>query len=288
VKSAYLIICAILLSFAPSGFAQYDAHGWEFNGGYAAQFDRANIYADLQPAGQYFQTAGGAFWNGGYEFTAQWIKQFYPRSAPHPAPDSLKVTVKLLNPEPFSKVFVSIAYEGDHAALFPPYCVMNLDTSWQTISIPTYHMVEEVIYVSLVFSPCLQDSGYIMFKMLAKNLAMVYGDSAIVIDSMTGAVTGLAPGREPLAPSSSELMQNYPNPFNPSTTVPYALREAGDVDLRVFDLLGREVAVLERGHVPAGTHHASFDGSHLPSGAYCAVLKVDGRPAGVRKLLLVK
>jgi len=79
----------------------------------------------------------------------------------------------------------------------------------------------------------------------------------------------------------------FPNPFNPSTTMVYDLPKAGRVGLRVFDLLGREVAVLTDGFVEAGTHRVTFDGSALASGIYFARLDA-GAFSQTKKLMLLK
>ena len=69
-------------------------------------------------------------------------------------------------------------------------------------------------------------------------------------------------------PSSFALDQNFPNPFNPSTTFQFALPRTERVSVRVFDLLGREVATVFSGELDAGVHRRQWDGSALPSGVY--------------------
>lgn len=69
-------------------------------------------------------------------------------------------------------------------------------------------------------------------------------------------------------PRSLTLQQNYPNPFNPSTNIRFNLPGASDVQLEVYDLLGRNVATLVNGTLPAGQHEVSFDASDLTSGLY--------------------
>lgn len=64
------------------------------------------------------------------------------------------------------------------------------------------------------------------------------------------------------------LGANYPNPFNPTTTVPFSLAEAGPVSIKVYDLLGREVAVLVEGAMAAGVHEVTFDAGALSTGVY--------------------
>ena len=69
-------------------------------------------------------------------------------------------------------------------------------------------------------------------------------------------------------PESFTLEAAYPNPFNPSTFVTVSVPAAQDIDVRAYDGLGREVAVLHSGLLPAGSHVLQFEGSHLTSGTY--------------------
>ncbi|MBI3110713.1 MAG: T9SS type A sorting domain-containing protein [Ignavibacteriales bacterium] len=69
-------------------------------------------------------------------------------------------------------------------------------------------------------------------------------------------------------PESFVLNQNFPNPFNPSTTITYQIPHDGSVSLRVFNVLGKEVALLVEGTHQAGEHRVRFDASALTSGAY--------------------
>ena len=69
-------------------------------------------------------------------------------------------------------------------------------------------------------------------------------------------------------------MQNYPNPCNPGTTIQFTLAKICNVDLKVYDMLGREVAVLVNEKKDAGVHEVTFDGSGLSSGVYFYRLQV--------------
>jgi hypothetical protein len=99
-------------------------------------------------------------------------------------------------------------------------------------------------------------------------------------------VTKLGVGDEVLLTEFS-LSQNYPNPFNPVTQISFAVPNAGDISLRVFNMIGREVALIARGHYPAGLHTATFVGRDLPSGIYFYTLTGDG-VTFTKKMILMK
>jgi photosystem II stability/assembly factor-like uncharacterized protein len=86
---------------------------------------------------------------------------------------------------------------------------------------------------------------------------------------------------------SFELTQNYPNPFNPSTTIKYSVPTEGKVSLKVYNLLGEEVATLINQNQSAGTYSVSFDASSLSSGIYFYQLS-SGNNVSVKKMMLVK
>jgi hypothetical protein len=88
-------------------------------------------------------------------------------------------------------------------------------------------------------------------------------------------------------PSSIELGQNYPNPFNPTTAISYRLSAVSNTSLRVFDLLGREVATLVNENQSPGTYKVTFDASQLTSGTYLYSLTANGTTI-TKKLMLVK
>jgi len=83
------------------------------------------------------------------------------------------------------------------------------------------------------------------------------------------------------------LYPTYPNPFNPTTNINYALPEAGNVNLTVYDISGRQVAELVNSSREAGTHSVTFDGSNLASGVYFYLLKT-GNNTAIGKMLMVK
>ncbi len=87
--------------------------------------------------------------------------------------------------------------------------------------------------------------------------------------------------------NSYELEQNYPNPFNPSTQINYKVGEGGLVNLKVYNILGIEVATLVNEYKPAGNHQVSFDDNGLSSGVYIYNLSVNDF-TNTRKMILEK
>ncbi len=88
-------------------------------------------------------------------------------------------------------------------------------------------------------------------------------------------------------PSRFQLYQNYPNPFNPSTLISFDLPSTSNVSLRIFDVLGRKVATLVSGELPAGHHSYDWIPAGLASGVYYYQLISRGQ-VETKKLMLLK
>jgi len=84
------------------------------------------------------------------------------------------------------------------------------------------------------------------------------------------------------------LGQNYPNPFNPSTTIKFSLPTAGNISLKVYDVLGKEVATLAEGRYEAGAFTATFDAKNVNSGVYFYTLRTSNGFVQSNKMLLMK
>ena len=83
------------------------------------------------------------------------------------------------------------------------------------------------------------------------------------------------------------LSGNYPNPFNPNTIITFKLPHAVHVSLKVYDVLGKEVATLVNEVRNVGNHAVSFDASGLPSGVYLCTLQA-GSFTETKKMILMK
>jgi hypothetical protein len=88
-------------------------------------------------------------------------------------------------------------------------------------------------------------------------------------------------------PSSFSLAQNYPNPFNPSTTIKFSLPKNSFVNIKVYDITGKETAQLVDDYKTAGEYEVNYDAANLASGIYFYTLKTDGF-TDTKKMMLVK
>lgn len=88
-------------------------------------------------------------------------------------------------------------------------------------------------------------------------------------------------------PDKFELAQNFPNPFNPSTIISYQLPTNGYVTLKIYDLLGQEIATLVNEQKSAGKYEVKFDAGNLASGVYIYRIQA-GEFNASKKLMLLK
>jgi hypothetical protein len=109
-----------------------------------------------------------------------------------------------------------------------------------------------------------------------------YFDQIELVHKVTGVVeTGVS------KPSTFVLNQNYPNPFNPTTTISYSIPEKSFVSLKVYNILGQEVASLINNQEEAGPHRVNFNAMNLSSGVYFYSIRA-GNFTATKKLMLLK
>jgi len=143
-----------------------------------------------------------------------------------------------------------------------------------------------VIRVS--FAPTDSTAGYQATLRIVSNDPDPPDDTVFVI--LTGRGSGIVSveiAARGTIPVEYRLDQNYPNPFNPGTTIRFALPTAGYSSLRVYNLLGEEVATLADGYHQAGEYTIDWDAEDLPSGVYFYRLR-SGAFSATKKLLLLK
>ncbi len=156
--------------------------------------------------------------------------------------------------------------------------------NWQLIELPIEYFDDRV--------PASIFISFSIFDSTGAEPAAI--DSWVLMDNLSlgGIATGIKDEKN--APLSFSLSQNYPNPFNPTTTIKYsipmleALHATSQlVQLKIYDLLGREIASLVNEKQPAGNYSVNFNGSNLTSGVYIIRLTA-GNYVQSKKMTLMK
>jgi photosystem II stability/assembly factor-like uncharacterized protein len=119
------------------------------------------------------------------------------------------------------------------------------------------------------------------------NYAWAVGNYGLVLRTTNLGITWIDDESNITSPTEFKLGQNYPNPFNPSTKIQYALPITSKVELKVYDVLGREVATLVNEEKTSGNYEINFNGSNLPSGIYFHRLQA-GSFVETKKMILLK
>jgi len=83
------------------------------------------------------------------------------------------------------------------------------------------------------------------------------------------------------------LYQNFPNPFNPITKINFSIPNSGIIQIKIYDILGKEIKTILNEFTQAGNYEVEFDGSNLPSGVYFYRLKANNYSL-TKKMLLAK
>jgi predicted outer membrane repeat protein len=157
-------------------------------------------------------------------------------------------------------------------------CSAKLGTSWQP------HTVE---FTTKGFNQRVMDGRLrFWFAPYARSGDHYYVDGVVLQKLGPEIVSGTLEKKVDI-PTEYALSQNYPNPFNPSTTIEYALPHAGFVTLKVYNVLGEEVASLIAGDHAAGTFKTTWDASNMPSGVYFYRLTA-GEYVQTKKMILMR
>jgi len=149
-------------------------------------------------------------------------------------------------------------------------------TGWTQFTVPIYYDLgspnpETTIITFAILDTSTGESGTI------GSMAYV-DDITFTSPSAVEQVSGL--------PQNFNLSQNYPNPFNPSTKIEYSIPQASFVQLKVYDILGNEVATLVSEEQSAGSYRADFSGAGLSSGMYIAKLQAGNYTKTIKMTLL--
>jgi hypothetical protein len=141
--------------------------------------------------------------------------------------------------------------------------------------------------IDLMIGQVLPDNSSYNFRGVLDEVRLYdYQLSVAEIQVLSDRLTGLPDGTMPL-PAQVQLLQNYPNPFNPGTTIRFALPTAADIELAIYDMLGRRVALLLDERRDAGWHSVVWDAAGFASGVYLYRLLVE-RSTQTGMMILMK
>ncbi len=108
-----------------------------------------------------------------------------------------------------------------------------------------------------------------------------------IIDTNLELITGIRNLPEETVPNEFELMQNYPNPFNPTTTIEFTIPKHALVNIKIYNVLGKEISTLVNEEFKAGAYQIQLNAKSLSSGLYFYRISA-GSFMQTRKLLVVK
>ena len=128
-------------------------------------------------------------------------------------------------------------------------------------------------------------NSHLFSGVLDLNFEIMSGGWTYWKDTVSQVVTGVDDIKQ--APLSYDLSQNYPNPFNPSTTIKYSVPRTAFVSLKVYDVLGREVAALVNEEKSAGNYEVKWNAENFASGIYLYKIQT-GSFTQTKKMIYLK
>jgi hypothetical protein len=294
------VFLVFLLFLYPPTLAQSQAqevqsvNGWKYGpSAELTDFFKTKSFFFTDHNSQVFANYGSTHYPAYWSFQVTWYKDF---SSPFTTPDTVFLDCKLLSGILGIKeinVFMAIQNSTKYYFLgfITPYNNISLNSSWKTLSWDMKRVkdfgLNSFFRFYIAFQIVTADSCYIGAEIVVDNLRGYYNDSkkTIVYDTF-GDITKVS---EEQIPTGFVLSQNYPNPFNPTTKIQYFVPiESGPVTLKVYDLLGREVATLvDNEQKPAGIYEVKFNARNLPSGMY--IYRLQGQDVSLtKKMILIK
>ena len=121
---------------------------------------------------------------------------------------------------------------------------------------------------------------WVLYSKDSANVSQIWGRKKIILLGNLSKISNIVPDKY-------SLSQNYPNPFNPSTTIRFQIKDLNMTTLKVFDILGKEIATLVNEKLKPGEYEVIFNGSTIPSGVYFYKLQ-SGNFTDTKKLVLLK
>jgi xylan 1,4-beta-xylosidase len=218
-----------------------------------AYFNRGYVLDNIH-AGDWALYAGVEFGNAEYDKT----------------PDSLKVTASSATAGGMVEVWLDSLDIGEKIA----ECAIGNTGGWKTF-----------VQVSAPVRP-VSGRHDVYLKFTGTGSDKLFQLQSFYFTSK-GDTDGVNTTSGPLTPDAFGMEQNFPNPFNASTTLTYRIQSRMDVSLKIYDLMGKEVAALVDGEQTAGAHEVRWEASSVSSGIYFSRFR-GGEITKIRKLVLIR
>lgn len=174
---------------------------------------------------------------------------------------------------------------GDYVTNYQIY--RNQGEGWELISTQSAALLYFVDYEIDIEGP--PEPTYLYYKIRSKNGSRTSDEFSNIVKVAGPDDFGKNSNNDNLVDNKFQyiLKQNYPNPFNPSTSIDYSIKSIGLVRLKIYDMLGKEVATLVNEIKDPGNYTTLFNASDLPSGIYVYEL-TSGNFVATKKLILLK
>lgn len=206
--------------------------------------------------------------------------------------DSLKVgqfvEVRYTKVDSTTNLAVRVEIENEpNSAVFSGTITSSTSSSLQ-LSVPSFSISSNTVFISSSYTQIQSSSvqtGQTVTVWATQNPNGTY--SANQVQQTSSAITSVENGNKNEVPTSFELKQSYPNPFNPSTNISFSMAHPENVVLKVYNIIGQEVATLINGPMDAGSHVVTFNAANLSSGIYFYQLKA-GSQIAIKKMVLLK
>jgi photosystem II stability/assembly factor-like uncharacterized protein len=277
------------------------------NGG--LNWTRYNLYNNRMPYGVYFSDSQTGYAYGEVSETPWHYSHFVQKSVNGGANWSEVLYIPNMGTTIFHGIYFINANTGFIGGFGSVFKTVNGFQNWIEYLTPGIYAVTNFFFINSSTGWVVSDlsfttntgvnwtksiNGYFNDVQFVNPLTgWVCGEGGIIYKTTTGGISAVnLQGEE--VPVEFNLYQNYPNPFNPATMIKFIIPENGKAKmkndktiLKVFDLIGKEVATLVNEKLKAGTYEVMFDGSNLPSGIYFYQLNA-GNFLETKKLILLK
>ena len=211
-------------------------------------------------------------------------------------PDTLflRVKVDILFDNNINFSYIGYGFQNKYDEFLASGALLKNNNSWQELKIPIKNILERAggwsemtfnrLYLKTGVEGAIENKGKIFSWSFWLDEVSIIDTMGVktILDDFGGPVVSVE--KEIQTPTGFVLDQNYPNPFNPTTKISFFVPKSDTYSLRVYNLLGQEIAILVSSHLQAGYHSVDFDAEKLPSGVY--IYRLEGENISLSKKMI--